>query len=55
MPLLGIAFVAATVISITAILQRVGMIDAEENPIGLWGFVAFLVLPFSALAVVVLA
>ena len=54
-PFLGIAFVAVTVISLTAVLQRVGLVDAEENPIGLAGFVAFLLLPFSALALVVLA
>jgi hypothetical protein len=54
-PFLGMAFVASTVISLTAVLQRVGLVDAEENPIGLPGFIAFLLLPFSALAVVVLA
>jgi membrane protease YdiL (CAAX protease family) len=54
-PLLGIVFVAATVISLTAVLQRVGLVDAEENPIGLAGFVAFLLVPFSALALAVLA
>ena len=47
-PFLGIAFVASTVLSITAVLQSVGLVDAEENPIGLWGFVAFLLLPFHA-------
>jgi membrane protease YdiL (CAAX protease family) len=54
-PLLGIAFVAATVVSLTAVLQRAGLVDADENPIGLMGFVAFLLLPFSALGIVVLA
>src|SRR6266851_4409827 len=54
-PFLGIAFVASTVFSLTAVLQSVGLVDAEENPIGLQGFVAFLLLPFSALAIVVLA
>jgi uncharacterized protein len=54
-PFLGIGFVVATVISLTLVLQRVGLVDAEENPVGLGGFVAFLLLPFSALALVVLA
>jgi uncharacterized protein len=54
-PFLGIAFVAATVISLTAVLEHAGLVDADENPIGLAGFVAFLLLPFSALALVVLA
>lgn len=47
-PFLGIAFVVSTVISLTLVLQRVGLVDAEENPIVLRGFVAFLLLPFSA-------
>jgi membrane protease YdiL (CAAX protease family) len=54
-PLLGIAFVASTVVSVTAVLQRMGLVDADENPIGLSGFVAFLLLPFTALGIVVLA
>ena len=54
-PVLGISFVASTVISLTAVLQCEGLVDAEENPIGLQGFIAFLLLPFSALAIVVLA
>jgi membrane protease YdiL (CAAX protease family) len=54
-PFLGIAFVAATVVSLTAVLQRAGLVDADENPIGLVGFVAFLLLPFGALGIVVLA
>jgi membrane protease YdiL (CAAX protease family) len=54
-PFLGMAFVAATVVSLTAVLQRGGLVDVEENPVGLRGFVAFLVLPFGALGMVVLA
>ena len=53
-PFLGIAFVAATVVSLTAVLQHTGLVDNKENPIGLAGFVAFLVFPFTALGVVVL-
>jgi uncharacterized protein len=54
-PFLGIAFVAATVISLQIVLQKARLIDAAENPIGLRGFIAFLTLPFSALGLVVLA
>jgi membrane protease YdiL (CAAX protease family) len=53
-PFLGFAFVAATVVSLTAVLQHVGLVDAEENPIGLTGFIAFLLLPFAALGLAVL-
>jgi membrane protease YdiL (CAAX protease family) len=53
-PFLGIGFVAATVVSLTAVLQRAGLVDVDENPIGLTGFVAFLLLPFSALGIVIL-
>jgi hypothetical protein len=35
-PFLGIAFVASTVISLTAVLQYAGLVDNKENPIGLW-------------------
>ena len=51
---LGIAFVASTVISLTAVLQYAGLVDAKENPIGLIGFISFLLFPFAALGVVVL-
>jgi len=54
-PFLGIAFVAATVVSLTAALQRAGLVDENENPVGLMGYVAFLTIPFSALGIVVLA
>jgi len=53
-PFLGIAFVASTVISLTAVLQYAGLVDAKENPIGLIGFISFLLFPFAALGVVVL-
>jgi membrane protease YdiL (CAAX protease family) len=54
-PFLGIVLVAGTVVSLTAVLQRAGLVDADENPIGLMGFVTFLLLPFGALGIVVLA
>src|SRR5436190_15783615 len=53
-PFLGIAFVASPVISLTAVLQYAGLVDAKENPIGLIGFISFLLFPFAALGVVVL-
>jgi membrane protease YdiL (CAAX protease family) len=54
-PVLGIAFVAATVVSLTAVLQQAGLVDAKEQPIGLVGFASLLLVPFAALGVVVLA
>jgi membrane protease YdiL (CAAX protease family) len=54
-PFLGIAFVAATVVGLTAVLQQAGLVDEKEQPIGLLGFVAVLLVPFAALGVVVLA
>jgi len=54
-PFLGIAFVALTVVSLTVVLQRVHLVGADENPIGLTGFASFLLLPFGALGLVVLA
>jgi CAAX protease family protein len=54
-PFLGLAFVAATVGGCVAGLQHAHLVDAQENPIGLTGFMAFLLLPFGALGLVVLA
>jgi len=54
-PFLGIAFVALTVGSLQVLLEHMHLIDAQENPVGLLGFVAFLVVPFVALAAVILA
>jgi uncharacterized protein len=54
-PFLGFAFIVVTVGSLQVLLQHVHLLDATENPIGLIGFAAFLLLPFGALGVVVLA
>jgi len=54
-PVIGLGFVAGTVISLTALLQHMGLVDAEENLVGLIGFIAFLLLPFAALGAVVIA
>jgi hypothetical protein len=54
-PFLGIAFVVATAIGPETLLQNAQLLDAKENPIGLTGFAAFLLLPFGALGLAVLA
>src|ERR1700733_3757417 len=54
-PFLGIAFVALTVVSLTLVLKHDHLVGADENPVGLAGFASFLLLPFAALGVVVLA
>ncbi len=54
-PIIGLGFVAGTVISLTAFLQHMGLVDAEESPVGLIGFITFLLLPFAALGAVVIA
>ncbi|MGH6870588.1 MAG: CPBP family intramembrane glutamic endopeptidase [Rhizomicrobium sp.] len=54
-PFLCIAFVAATVVSLQVVLQHHHLLDAQENPIGIAGFAAFLLGPFSALGLTVLA
>ncbi|HKD23971.1 MAG TPA: hypothetical protein VKB71_18270, partial [Rhizomicrobium sp.] len=54
-PFLGIAFVVATVGVLQVALQHAHLLDARENPIGLTGFAAFLLVPFAALGLVVLA
>jgi membrane protease YdiL (CAAX protease family) len=54
-PFLALGFVFATVISLQIALQQAQLIDAKENPVGLIGFMAFLLLPFGALGLVVLA
>lgn len=54
-PVIGLGFVAATVVSVTALLQHMGLVDPDENPVGLVGFMAFLIFPFAALGTVVIA
>jgi uncharacterized protein len=54
-PFLGFAFVLVSVGSLQVALEHVHLLDAKENPIGLMGFVGFLLLPFGALGLVVLA
>jgi uncharacterized protein len=54
-PFLGLVFVVVSVGSIQIALQHLHLLDANENPVGLTGFVAFLLLPFTALALIVFA
>lgn len=54
-PVLGIAFVMVSILTMSFILGYFGLLDAQEEPSGFAGLVAFLLLPFSALGGVVLA
>ncbi len=54
-PFFGFGFVLVSVGSLQVLLQQAHLLDAKENPIGLVGFAAFLLLPFGALGLVVLA
>jgi membrane protease YdiL (CAAX protease family) len=54
-PLLAIVFVAITALSVSSVLERFHLVDAMENPIGLPGLNAFLVFPFAALGLTVMA
>jgi len=53
-PFLGFAFIVASVGSLTVLLHAIGLVDANENPVGLAGFAAYLLLPFAMLGLVVL-
>ena len=48
-PVIGFAFVLISIGFPTIVLHRVHLLDAAENPVGLLGFVAFLLAPFSVL------
>lgn len=52
-PILGIAFVIAPAILISLGLERVGLVDSDWEPQGAAGFIAFLLLPFAAMAALV--
>lgn len=54
-PVLGILFVVLPALALWIPLERLGLQDAKENPIGFWGLLAFLVFPFAAMALVVFA
>ena len=55
-PFLGILFVVVTAAPFEILMARVNLLDAKtDDPVGLLGFVAFLVGPFGALMLAVLA
>ena len=54
-PFLGIAFVVVTSLPFEDLLQKYHLLDAHDDPAGLAGFAAFLLLPFTALGLAVLA
>lgn len=54
-PVLTVAFVAAPLLGVSAVLEHLQLLDANGDPIGLKGLVAFLVFPFALIGVVVLA
>lgn len=53
-PVLALVFVAAPAIAATLLLHRYGLVDAEGEPLGIKGLVAFLLLPFLGMLAVVL-
>ncbi len=53
-PFLGIAFVVVSSLPFELLLERLHLLDANGDPVGLAGFAGFLLLPFTALGLVVL-
>ncbi len=54
-PVLAFVFVLVSGAPLEFALEHAGLLDAQENPVGLLGFAAFLLLPFGALGLLVLA
>lgn len=54
-PPIGFAFVLVSVGFLTIVLQHAQLVDAKENPVGLAGFAAFLLAPFTTLGVITIA
>lgn len=54
-PFLGIAFVVLTDLPMSALLTDAHLLDANEEPLGFAGLVSFLLLPFAALGLAVIA
>src|SRR5262249_24631227 len=54
-PVLGIVLVELPTAGVSYALARVHLLQPGDGPVGLGGWVAFLLLPFSALALVLLA
>src|SRR5687767_16005458 len=53
-PILAIVFVVAAAIPFSLVFERLGLIDAHDNPVGLRGIALFLLLPFAATGLLVL-
>jgi len=54
-PVLAVLFVALPLLGVSLLLERLSLADAGGEPIGFAGLVAFLLLPFAAITLVVLA
>lgn len=54
-PFLAVLFVAAPLLGVSGILEYFRLVDANGDPIGLMGLYAFLLFPFAAIGLVVLA
>jgi uncharacterized protein len=54
-PLLAVVLVVAPLETVFAVLSRLHLVDARDEPVGALGFYAFLLFPFAALGLVVLA
>jgi membrane protease YdiL (CAAX protease family) len=54
-PFLGIAFVVIGQLSVQAPLDRYGLMDQNDDPVGYWGLAAFLAIVFGATALLVIA
>ena len=53
--MLAVLFIALPLLGVSLLLERLSMADAGGEPIGFAGLVAFLLLPFAAITLVVLA
>ena len=54
-PVIGLAMVIIPVLATNGLLESWGFIDAEANPVGLYGLIVFLTIPFGLMALLTLA
>lgn len=54
-PFLGLAFVVLPTIPVSLELQRLGLLDVDEEPVGRLGFIALLLVSFGVMGLVVVA
>lgn len=54
-PFLCVVFIVAPLLGVSNVLQSLQLLDARDHPLGLPGLLAFLVVPFSTIGLVVLA